>query len=178
MAYQFETIKVLVVEDTKPMLLMIKSILQTFGIKDVLTASDGEEAYKVFRHHNPDLVIADWMMEPVDGIKLCEWIRERADSPNRFVPFILMTGYSERKRVFAARDVGATEFLVKPFTAQDIFKRISQIVERPRQFVESEDFFGPDRRRKSDSFSGMNRRDRKPATNKPVIGSDDIIDFD
>ncbi len=70
-----------------------------------------------------------------------------------------MTGFSERRRVFQARDSGVTEFLVKPFNARDLYRRISQIIERPRQFVRSEDFFGPDRRRKSlEEYQGAERR--------------------
>ncbi len=159
LAYQFERVRVLIVEDNKPMLDIIKSLLQTFGVSEVYTARDGEEGYRVFCQCNPDLILADWMMFPVDGIEFCRNVRTRTDSPNRFVPIILMTGYSERKRVFKARDAGITEFLVKPFIAQDLYKRIVQIIERPRQFVVSEDFFGPDRRRRPDTaYTGPTRR--------------------
>jgi two-component system chemotaxis response regulator CheY len=59
-----------------------------------------------------------------------------------------------------ARDAGVTEFLVKPFTARDLYRRLYQIIERPRQFVRSEDFFGPDRRRKGAAdYQGPLRRD-------------------
>jgi two-component system chemotaxis response regulator CheY len=94
-------------------------------------------------------VIADWMMRPMDGIAFTRLIRNDPSSPNPYVPVILMTGFSERRRVVQARDSGVTEFLVKPFNAKDLYKRIAQVIERPRQFVKSEDFFGPDRRRKS-----------------------------
>ena len=60
----------------------------------------------------------------------------------------------------ALRDAGVTEFLVKPFNARDLYRRIVQIIERPRQFVRSEDFFGPDRRRKRESnYAGPRRRE-------------------
>ena len=169
------------------MLEILKVLLRTFGVGEILTAKEGGEGYDLFKKHNPDIVIADWMMIPIDGIKLCEWIRTRADSPNRFVPVILMTGYSERKRVFSARDAGITEFLVKPFKAQDLYKRISQVIERPRQFVKSEDFFGPDRRRTSDEvYTGPDRRgnaggtaaDRKSEDKeKYTYNPDDEFDF-
>src|SRR5690606_14043240 len=95
---------------------------------------------------NPDIVIADWMMKPMDGISFARMVRNDPRSPNAYVPIILMTGFSERRRVLQARDAGVTEFLVKPFNARDLYKRIAQVIERPRQFVRSEDFFGPDRR--------------------------------
>ena len=95
----------------------------------------------------------------MDGISLAHRIRNDPASPNKFVPFVLMTGFSEKRRVMQARDAGVTEFLVKPFTARDLYRRLYQIIERPRQFVRSEDFFGPDRRRKGAvGYQGQLRR--------------------
>jgi two-component system chemotaxis response regulator CheY len=160
MSYQFDRLKILVVEDNLPMLEIAKTLLLTFGVGEVLTAKNGEEGYAVFCKEDPDIVIADWMMTPTDGIALTRRIRMDLRSPNHYVPIILMTGFSEKRRVIQARDAGVTEFLVKPFTARDLYKRISQLIERPRQFVKSDDFFGPDRRRKLDAeFTGPFRRD-------------------
>lgn len=160
MSYQFENIKVLIVEDNQPMLELAKAILQTFGIANVIAAKNGEDGFRKYCESNPDLVIADWMMKPMDGISLTRRIRNDPASPNQFVPVILMTGFSEKRRVIQARDAGVTEFLVKPFNARDLYRRISQVIERPRQFIRSEDFFGPDRRRKSTvEYTGDMKRD-------------------
>lgn len=160
MTYQFDRLKVLVVEDNVPMLEICKALLMTFGIGDVLTAQNGDEGFARFCKENPDFVLADWMMSPMDGISLTRRIRNDPSSPNHFVPIILMTGFSEKKRVIQARDAGVTEFLVKPFNARDLYKRVAQLIERPRQFVRCEDFFGPDRRRKPlAEFNGPFRRD-------------------
>ena len=159
MAYKMENISVLVVEDNLPMLNLTKSILQTFGVKTIYGAQDGEEGFKKFMEKRPDLVIADWMMDNADGLELTHKIRRDGFSPNQYVPIVLMTGFSEKQRVLAARDAGITEFLVKPFTAHDLYLRISQIIERPRPFIQSEDFFGPDRRRiKKKYYMGPYRR--------------------
>lgn len=159
MAYKFEALKVLVVEDNKPMLDLTKSILQTFGVGNVLTSTNGEDGFSIFCSSNPDMVLADWMMQPCDGISLTRMIRNDPRSPNHYVPVILMTGFSEKRRVISARDAGVTEFLVKPFNARDLYRRIVQVIERPRQFVRSESFFGPDRRRISDTiYNGPRRR--------------------
>lgn len=161
MSYQLHRISVLVVEDSKPMMQITKSLLLTFGIGQVIEASDGKAGFNRYCEHQPDIVLADWMMQPVDGIELTRMIRTDPHSPDPYVPIILMTGFSEKKRVFSARDAGVTEFLVKPFTARDLYKRIAQVIERPRQFVHSEDFFGPDRRRKrskKDLYQGPYRR--------------------
>ena len=159
MAYQFESITVLVVEDNQAMLDITKSLLVTFGVGQVISAKDGHEGFEKLVRYNPDLVIADWMMRPVDGISLTRRIRNDANSPNPYIPIILMTGFSEKRRVIQARDAGVTEFLVKPFNARDLYRRIAQVIERPRQFVRSNDFFGPDRRRRTEKhFNGPFRR--------------------
>ena len=160
MAYQFEKISVLIVEDNLPMMELTRSLLETFGIMNVESAPNGEEGFKKFCRGNHDLIIADWMMKPMDGISLTRRIRNDPQSPNQFVPVILVTGFSEKRRVIQARDAGVTEFLVKPFNARDLYRRIAQIIERPRQFVRSEDFFGPDRRRnRKTSYTGPKRRE-------------------
>lgn len=160
MAYQFHKIKILLVEDNQPMLMLLKNVLYSFGIGTVLTALDGDEAFDIFCRENPDLVISDWMMSPGDGIALSNRIRNEQKSPNQYVPIILMTGFSEKRRVLHSRDNGITEFLVKPFNARDLYKRLQKIIEKPRQFVRCENFFGPDRRRpKPDpNYKGPMRR--------------------
>lgn len=160
MSYQMHKISVLVVEDNLPMLDITKSLLQAFGVGTILGAQNGEAGFETYCQSNPDLIIADWMMKPMDGISLTRKIRNDPHSPNPYVPIILMTGFSERRRVFQARDAGVTEFLVKPFNARDLYKRIVQVIERPRQFVRADDFFGPDRRRKNeDHYTGPRRRE-------------------
>ncbi len=160
MTYQMHKISVLVVEDNLPMLEITKSLLLAFGVGHVITAQNGELGFKRCCELNPDIVIADWMMKPVDGISLTRIIRNDPASPNPYVPVILMTGFSEKRRVFQARDSGVTEFLVKPFNARDLYKRLVQVIERPRQFIKAESFFGPDRRRHSRGpYEGPMRRE-------------------
>jgi two-component system chemotaxis response regulator CheY len=161
MSYQLHRISVLVVEDNEPMLEIVKNLLLTFGVGHVIGAAEGEMGYRRFCEYNPDIVIADWMMKPMDGISFTRLIRNDERSPNTYVPIILMTGFSEKRRVLQARDAGVTEFLVKPFDARDLYKRIAQVIERPRQFVRSESFFGPDRRRarEKEEYEGPMRRD-------------------
>lgn len=158
MAYDFSQVSVLIVEDNQPMVDLLKSLLEAYGITRIYTAQDGDEGFAIFKKELPDLILSDWMMKPVDGISFTRRIRNDVSSPNKFIPIILMTGFSEKRRVMQARDAGVTEFLVKPFNARDLYRRIVQIIERPRQFVRSEDFFGPDRRRKRDSAYGGPRR--------------------
>lgn len=160
MAYQFHNVTILIVEDNQPMADIVKALLLTFGVGRVICAKNGQEGLDRLRKYDPDIVIADWMMKPIDGISFTREVRTNKIIPNPFVPIILMTGFSEKRRVCQARDAGVTEFLVKPFNARELYRRIVQLIERPRQFVKTDNFFGPDRRRRSDSdYTGPLRRD-------------------
>lgn len=141
------------------MLKLVQSLLKSFGAKDVYGAADGQAGFESYCRNSPDLVIADWMMEPLNGIEFAELVRNDPRSPNKYVPIILMTGFSQRERVIEARDCGVTEFLVKPFNARDLYKRIAEVIEKPRQFVKSEKFFGPDRRRRDDENHSTHSRE-------------------
>ncbi len=166
MAYNLQDIKILLVEDNRSMLELVKTVLQSFGVGQVYTALNGDSGFNEFRRHNPDLVITDWLMTPCDGLELSHRIRNDPASPNKFVPIILMTGFSAECRVISARDEGITEFLVKPFNTRDLYRRLYKIIEAPRQFVESEEFFGPDRRRRhKEDYSGPPRRETDDGKN-------------
>lgn len=159
MAYRLNEVKVLIVEDMQPMLSLTKSLLSIFGFKELIGATSGEEAFELCVKNDPDVIITDWLMQPMDGLELIKKIRTEPSSPNPYVPIILMTGYSDKLRVEHARDSGVTEFLVKPYTARDLYARIVQIIEKPRQFVDAGTFFGPDRRRRKNfAYDGPTRR--------------------
>ena len=142
------------------MLDLTRAILITFGVGSVTCTRNGKEAFKSFCKYNHDIVIADWMMQPMDGISLTHLIRNETQSPNQYVPIILMTSFGNKERIFEARDAGVTEFLVMPFNTRDLYSRLVQIIEKPRQFVRCEHFFGPDRRRqRPNEYAGTLRRE-------------------
>ncbi len=173
MAYQFKNITVLVIENSKPMFDLTKSVLQTFGVTQIYSAFGFDDGFMRMCRLNPDLVIIDWLEEPNNGMELTKKIRRSAETPNPFVPIILMTGYSQKRRVIAARDAGITEFLVKPFTANALYQRIEQLIEAPRSFVKNENYFGPDRRRKKDGdYQGPERRDEPGEADRPRFASE------
>lgn len=167
MSYQFKNITVLVVETSKPIFDLTKAVLQTFGCNQIYSAFGYEEGFNRMCTLNPDLVIIDWLDEPNNGMELTKKIRRESRSPNPFVPIILMTGYSQKRRVIAARDAGITEFVVKPFTANALYQRIEQLIEAPRDFVRAQAYFGPDRRRKKDAeYKGADRRQEAQNTQR------------
>jgi len=175
MTYQLQNVRILIVEDMQPMLSLTMSILNIFGFKSVDGVKSVDEGFELFQRYNHDLVITDWLMEPLDGLDLIRKIRREESSPNKFVPIILMTGYSEQPRVEKARDCGVTEFLMKPYSARDLYARIVQIVEKPRQFVDTGLFFGPDRRRRKNfDYTGAERREFGLQAGSGTVAFDDM----
>ena len=107
--------------------------------------------------HVADLVLVDYMMPDMDGIELVGRLRSLPGYEH--VPIVMVTAQSEEWKVMKARDVGITEFLVKPFSAKTMARRITVVIENPRQFVRTDDFFGPDRRRhRVSTYTGEERR--------------------
>ena len=146
-SYNLETLNILLVVDNKHMQLLIKEILRSFRIKAVRVADDGADAIKEMRTFATDLVICDWNMQPIDGLEFVRLVRTSSDSPNPYVPVIMLTGHTETTRVKEARDSGITEFLAKPVSAKGLYQRICMVIERPRQFIKTRMYAGPDRRR-------------------------------
>ncbi len=162
MGFKFEKLNMLVVEDTQPMQKLLVSVLEALGIRNIETAANGDDGFRAFCKGNHDIVLSDWQMDPIDGIELTRMIRQHKLSPNKLAPIILITGYSAWSRVEEARDAGVTEFLVKPFTAHDLARRVAHVINKPRDFIETQDFFGPDRRRRrseESGYTGLRRRD-------------------
>jgi len=139
-------LKVLLVDDNEHMRAIVGTILKGIGIVNLREARDGSEALEALRTWPADIAIVDFRMEPMDGVDLIRLVRNAADSRNPFLPIIMMTGFADRPRVEEARDSGVTELIVKPVTAGAIIDRLNAVVYRPRPFVRTADYFGPQRR--------------------------------
>jgi CheY-like chemotaxis protein len=162
---RFDLLKILLVDDNHHMRVLLTEVLRAIGVKQVFEAADGAEALQMLRTHPIDIVMTDLAMQPLDGIDFVRLLRKSSDSPNPMIPVIMITGHSTVRRVAEARDVGVSEFLSKPVTARGVIERINRVVENPRPFVRTEDYFGPDRRRREDpNYPGPHRRNRdKPS---------------
>ncbi len=159
MVLELNKLNVLVIEDTIPMRKLIENVLRATGVGHVYAAHDGVEGLKLFKNEKPDIVIVDWHMEPLDGIEIVRQIRTHPNSHDKKIPIIMITGYSALSRVATARDAGVTEFLIKPFSASALVRRIAYVVNNPRDFIRTDDYFGPDRRRKDiANYTGPQRR--------------------
>jgi CheY-like chemotaxis protein len=147
-----EAVRVLVVDDNAHMRSIVSTMLHSFGIRMIREAKDGAEAIEVLSRWPADLAICDFLMEPTDGVAFTKQVRTAPDSPNPYLPVVMLTGHSELARVVDARDAGVTEFVVKPLTAKALVDRINAVIFKPRPFVRTKDYFGPDRRRRDDPF--------------------------
>lgn len=166
-------LQVLVVEDNLHMRKLIKTILYALGIKGLREATDGAEALKELKTFPADLVLTDWLMEPVDGIELVRQIRNGKNSTNEYLPVVMISGHSSRDSIISARDAGVNEFLVKPISAKGLYQRIVSIIERPRPFVRTKNFFGPCRRRHNWSqYTGPERRNPDENADGPMSQDD------
>lgn len=105
----------------------------------------------------------DWLMKPLDGLEFLRMVRTAPDTPNPFLPTIMLTAYSELHRVALCRDSGVTAFMTKPFSPTNLYQRIATVIEDRRCFVRSPDFFGPDRRWAERPIIGPDRRRRDSA---------------
>ena len=160
-----ERLRVLVVDDNHHMINIVKTILRGFGIKDFYEARDAVEAFDIVRSESIDFIVVDYQMEILDGTDFIRLVRTADDSPNPYIPIIMLTAYSERSKVEAARDAGVTEFCCKPVTATELYRKVASVINNPRPFVRTSAYFGPDRRRRdSETYRGPERRSAEQNT--------------
>jgi len=158
MSYNFDRLRVLVVDDNLHSRTLVGAVLHAFGVKTVLEAASAEEGWKILAKNRCDLVFVDWVMDGMSGLEFSQMIRTAKDSPNQFVPIVMITGHTSLERVHAARDAGVNEFLAKPVSSKSILARLISVIENPRPFVRTKVYFGPCRRRRRVDYHGPERR--------------------
>ncbi|MEQ8604427.1 MAG: response regulator [Marivibrio sp.] len=117
---------VLIVDDYKTMLRIIRNLLKQLGFNNVDEASDGSEALQKIRAKEYGLVISDWNMEPMTGIQLLREVR--ADEKTQNLPFIMITAESKTENVIAAKEAGVSNYIVKPFNAQTLKQKLTSVI--------------------------------------------------
>ena len=117
---------ILVVDDYKTMLRIIRNLLKQLDFSNVDEATDGSEALKKLRDKDYGLVISDWNMEPMTGLQL---VREvRSDKKLKKLPFIMVTAESKTENVVAAKEAGVSNYIVKPFNAETLKQKIASVL--------------------------------------------------
>ncbi len=120
-----KSIKILIVDDYKTMLRIIRNVLRQIGLTNVDEANDGTEALAMLKQSDYGLVISDWNMQPMTGLELLQQVR--ADGRLSKLPFIMVTAESKVENIVAAKQAGVSNYVVKPFSAETLRAKIDTV---------------------------------------------------
>ena len=117
---------ILIVDDYKTMLRIIRNLLKQLGFNNVDEAIDGSSALQRLRQRDYGLVISDWNMEPMTGLQLLKEVRK--DEHLKATPFIMITAESKTENVIAAKQAGVSNYIVKPFNAATLKTKLTSVI--------------------------------------------------
>lgn len=137
---------VLLVDDNPQALDMLSSVFLGFGVKEQIKCASAVEAVKVIQKRQVDLVVIDCGDPEMDSYAFTRWLRRETPAPLRYIPVILLTGHASQAKVQEGRDCGVSFVVTKPLTPAVLLKRILWLAGDEREFVESANYVGPDRR--------------------------------
>lgn len=119
-------INILIVDDYKTMLRIIRGLLSQIGFSNVDEAANGAEAIVKLKEKSYSLIISDWNMEPMTGLELLQNVR--ADEKTKTIPFIMVTAESKTENVIAAKEAGVSNYIVKPFNAETLKTKLASVL--------------------------------------------------
>lgn len=156
--FDFEQLKVLYVDPNERAHVVVRTILNAMGIKKYNSLFETAELFNELSRRPPDILITEYKLDDIDGLELIRRIRQDDKAPDHYLPIILLTGHTERRIVAGARDAGVHHVLAKPISIQQFYGAVSWLVTNPVPFIQSGEYYGPDRRRKERPFDGEERR--------------------
>lgn len=156
--FNFAGAVTMVIDDSPFALELTAQAVLGFGIKVRHACSSAAEAITVLRDHPVDLILVDCEMPGMSGYEFVRWLRRSGLEPNAFAPVIMTAAHVRRSKVSEARDCGANFLITKPFSASVLLERIVWVARDARPFLEVGDYFGPDRRFRSEPWEGLERR--------------------
>ena len=118
--------KILIVDDYKTMLRILRNLLRQLNFTNIEEAADGAEALAKLKQDKFDFVISDWNMEPMTGIQLLREVR--GDDNLKHLPFIMITAESKSENVIAAKEAGVSNYIVKPFNAETLKTKLVSVL--------------------------------------------------
>lgn len=127
--------KILVVEDEPNQVELIEFNLNSEGY-EVVVARDGEEALNLAEEENPDLILLDWMLPKVSGIEVCRQLRR--SKMTREIPVVMLTARSEESDKIRGLDIGADDYITKPYSIKELLARVRAAMRRPSASVISD----------------------------------------
>lgn len=157
--------RVLVIDPSSGAARLLGDLLKDMGARQALTAANGAQALALASTFEPELIVTELVGPQLDGLDFTRKLR-RSALACRQAPVIVVTIEATAESILAARNAGMHEFLRKPFTAGDIYRRVENVILKPRPWIEAQMYVGPDRRRfNSGEFAGASKRrsDAAPA---------------
>ena len=158
----FSKLDVLVIDPSQHMTALIASMLRHLKVRAVAEAQDTDTALVLLQNRRFGAIMVNDELTPMNGIELTRELRKSPDGPNRNTPVIMMSTAPDATEIAAVRDAGISEFLRKPFAAAHVETRLVSILTVPRDFIATEAYVGPDRRRKRLTPKSAERRNIKP----------------
>lgn len=160
--YSLEQARFLVVDGNRNMRRVVGAVLRALGVRAVDEAADGREAFDILRSSPADIILCDRCTRPVDGFAFARMVRNAADSPNPFATIIMQSVGTTPHHIAEARSAGVHDILGKPISAKTLYARIRAIIEYPRPFIRTPDYFGPNHRWQQTDFDGEDQRRTPP----------------
>jgi len=139
---------VLIADSSPHMASLITQMLRSLGRKDMRETYDALKTMGELNRRAYEVLVIDADLDGLDGVAFTRKLRAATECQNRYIPIIMMSSAPDAKRIADARDAGITEFLRKPFAANHLQSRLTNIAAHPRGFIEAPAYIGPDRRRK------------------------------
>ncbi len=142
----FESMSFLIVDDSAYMRTIVRTMLSGFGCRSIYEAEDGASGLDKINQYHPEIAIIDWEMPGMTGLEMVKTIRDPENCRFAYMPLILLTAHTERRRILRARLSGVNEVLRKPISPNALFQRVASIVLHPRPFIRTPSYFGPEPR--------------------------------
>lgn len=117
---------ILIVDDYRTMLRIVRNLLNKIGFTDIDEATDGKDALEKLRKRTYGLVISDWNMQPMTGYELLKEVR--GDAALSSLPFVMVTAESKAENVVAARQAGVNNYIIKPFSAEVLKAKLKTVL--------------------------------------------------
>jgi two-component system, chemotaxis family, chemotaxis protein CheY len=152
---------VVLVADPSPFVCMlVHSMLRGFGANKILEVRHSFGVLQTLSSHKIDVMICDGALPPQGGLSLTRTIRRNQANENRTMPILVMTSDTREATIKTGRDAGANMVVAKPLSPASLYDRLAWVAFNPRQFIDTANYFGPDRRFKIEGYpGGVGRRE-------------------
>jgi response regulator RpfG family c-di-GMP phosphodiesterase len=170
MGKDLSDLRITVLSENKYITKTITDALKDVGVGNFNHFYEHKEALNSMREELPDILIVGWNAGGKHAIEIADYIRKHEQSPSHYLPMILIHSFTDIKEINLARDIGINECVMMPFNVKSIKNKISSIINHPRGFIDTDNYIGPDRRRRNDpEYNGPERRKGKGLSESQIL---------